>query len=271
MIASLRTTNFMNKGLDLNVNYTWSHSIDNISTTFSENNNNFNLGYLDPYNPALDRGPSDYDIRNRVVVSGIWSIPAMRDQHGFLGRIAGGWQIAPIFEARTGTPFTIWDGTNAAQQTPRWDPGTGVASHSVTGNPVAMGPNVFNGYQLPLTAAGTVVGAGNPNDINPVVGISDFGPSCATLGSGAVSPCMYPSTMTSSQCVPRAQLVELHRWRLQEHQNQRERGPAASRRVLQHPQPSQLLREWVEYGSGRGNHLHRNAERWIWKSIRRAA
>ena len=189
MIASLRTTNFMNHGLDLNVNYTWSHSIDNISTTFSENNNNFNLGYLDPYNPALDRGPSDYDIRHRVVVSGIWSIPAMRDQHGFLGRIAGGWQIAPIFEARTGPPFTIWDGTNAAQQTPRWDPGTGVASHSVTGNPVAMGPNVFNGYQLPLNSDGTVVGAGNPNDINPVVGISDFGSSCTTPGSGAIAPC----------------------------------------------------------------------------------
>ena len=196
-IVSLRTTNFMNHGLDLNANYTWSHSIDNISTTFSENNNNFNLGYLDPYNPALDRGPSDYDIRHRFVLSGIWNVPAFRDQKGFLGRIAGGWQIAPIFEAHTGTPFTIWDSTNAAQQVPRWDPGTGVASHSVTGNPVAMGPNIFNGYQLPLTGGGTPVGAGNPNDINPLLGISDFGPSCTTPGSGAVSPCLYPSTMTA--------------------------------------------------------------------------
>jgi hypothetical protein len=187
----------MNHGLDLNVNYTWSHSIDNISTTFSENNNNFNLGYLDPYNPTLDRGPSDYDIRHRVVVSGIWSIPALRDQHGFLGRIAGGWQIAPIFEARTGTPFTIWDTTNSAQQFARWDPGTGVTTHSVSANPIATGPNVFNGLQLPLAADGTALGAGNPNDINPLLGISDFGPSCTTPGSGAVSPCRYPSTMTS--------------------------------------------------------------------------
>jgi hypothetical protein len=196
-LVSLRTTNFMNHGLDLNVNYTYSHSIDNISTTFSENNNNFNLGYTDPYNPALDRGPSDYDIRHRVVVSGIWNVPGLGDQKGFLGRVLGGWQIAPIFEARTGTPFTIWDTTNANQQIPRWDPGTGVTNHSVSASPIATGPNIFNGLQLPLAADGTALGAGNPNDINPLVGFSDFGPSCTTPGSGALGPCRYPSTMTS--------------------------------------------------------------------------
>jgi outer membrane receptor protein involved in Fe transport len=197
-VASLRTSNFMNRGLDLNVNYTYSHAIDNISTTFSENNNNFNLGYLDPFNAALDKGPSDYDIRHRVVVSGIWNVPGFRDQGGFLGRLLGGWQIAPIFEARTGTPFTIWDSTNAAQQIPRWDPGSGVSlgNRSVS-NPAPVGPNIFNAYQLPLNPDGTTVGAGNPNDINPLVGISDFGPSCATPASGTVAPCRWPSTMTS--------------------------------------------------------------------------
>jgi hypothetical protein len=40
------------------------------------------------------------------------------------------------------------------------------------------------------------VGTGNPADLNPLTGTSDFGPSCTTPGSGAVAPCLYPSTMT---------------------------------------------------------------------------
>ena len=34
-----------------------------------------NLGYLDPRNPLLDYGNSDFDIRHRVAFSAVWTEP----------------------------------------------------------------------------------------------------------------------------------------------------------------------------------------------------
>src|SRR5207248_5808029 len=73
--AGLRSSNLFNAGLALNVQYTWAHTQDVLSTTFSESNNQFNLGLLDPFNPKLDWGNADYDVRHRIVVSGIWDLP----------------------------------------------------------------------------------------------------------------------------------------------------------------------------------------------------
>lgn len=194
--VSLRTANFRDTGLQLTANYTWSHAIDNLSTTFSENTNNFNLGLLDPFNPSSDKGDADFDMRHRFVLSGVYPIPMFKDQPGVIGHILGGWEVAPIFEVHTGYPFSIWDSTNIlGDGVPRWDPGTNNITRTVTSNPNAVGPNSFNLLPFP-TSGGSVVGAGNPSLINPVLGISDFGPSCTTPGSGASSPCTYPATMT---------------------------------------------------------------------------
>jgi hypothetical protein len=110
--------------------------------------------------------------------------------------LLGGFQLAPIFEIRTGTPFTIYDSFSANQNVPRWDPGAGAAfATSTSGTAIPTGVNLFNILPLP-TSAGAIMGTGNPADINPVTGTSDFGPSCATAGSGALAPCLYPATMT---------------------------------------------------------------------------
>ena len=190
-------SNWTAAGLQLNANYTWSHTIDELSTTFSESQNNFNVGMLNPFDPALDKGNADYDIRHRIVVSGVWSLPfAKNSTSAFWRNVVGGFQLAPIFEAHTGTPFTIFDCTNAFEVCQRWDPGSGVSiPTSVTSSPTPTGINLFNIMPLP-TSAGTIIGTGNPADINPVVGISDFGPSCATPGAGATASCLYPISMT---------------------------------------------------------------------------
>lgn len=59
--ADLR--NPFHSGGTLRANYTWSHAIDNLSSTFSESPNNLNLGLLDPFNKRLDTGDADFDIR----------------------------------------------------------------------------------------------------------------------------------------------------------------------------------------------------------------
>src|SRR5262249_17916770 len=99
-------------GLTLRTSYTWSHAIDNLSSVFSVNSNNVNLGLLDPFNPHLDKGDAEFDVRHRMAVSAIWDVPLARNSRGWLQQVAGGWQLAPIFTARTGAPFTLFDGTN---------------------------------------------------------------------------------------------------------------------------------------------------------------
>jgi hypothetical protein len=99
-------------GLQMTAKYTWSHAIDNLSSTFSESGNNFNLGLLDPLNPDLDRGNADFDVRHRLVTSGVWNIPFAKDLEGWQKHVFDGWSLTYIFNARTGFPFTVYDCTN---------------------------------------------------------------------------------------------------------------------------------------------------------------
>jgi hypothetical protein len=118
-----RVQNLFGYGLDMIVNYTWSHAIDNLSSTFFEaagvasqygnsnitiNNGNFVYGLLDPYHPHLDRGDAEFDIRHRVTVGGSWRIPT-RGATGLYNRLLAGWSVNPLFIARTGQPFSVFD------------------------------------------------------------------------------------------------------------------------------------------------------------------
>jgi len=106
------TSNLFHQGLDLTVNYTYSHTIDNLSSSFSETPQTENLGLLDPFQPQLDRGNADFDARNRVAISAVWNLPYAKGTHGFMKQTLDGWELAPIITARTGNPFTVFDSTN---------------------------------------------------------------------------------------------------------------------------------------------------------------
>ena len=73
---------------------------------------NFNLGYVDAFDPMLDYGYSEFDVRHRAIVSFIWELPIFRNSEGAVKTLLGGWQLAGLFTARTGRPFTLWDCTN---------------------------------------------------------------------------------------------------------------------------------------------------------------
>ena len=118
----LQSNNLFNKGLFFTANYTWSHAIDDLSSTFAEGGNGNNqLGYTDPWYPQLDKGNSEYDVRNRFVFSGTWNLPwGNNASSGFVRQVAGGWSLSPIFATRTGSDFTIYDCTNGVSNCPRW-------------------------------------------------------------------------------------------------------------------------------------------------------
>jgi hypothetical protein len=100
-------------GFTMRVNYTYSHAIDDLSDTFSASDNQFNLGYTDFQNPSVDKGSSNFDNRHRIALLAIWDIPFAHHLSSRPARmLLDGWEIAPVFTARTGAPFTIYDLTN---------------------------------------------------------------------------------------------------------------------------------------------------------------
>ena len=184
----LQSQNLHNSGLSITANYTWSHSTDDLSSTFSDStggasNGIGNLGYLDPRNPRLDWGSSDFDIRHRLTVTPIYEVPFFKNSRGFLRQTLGGWTAVGIFTLRTGTPFTIFDSFNSANAgagygIPRYVP-TGRVPRLSTGTPVqqtdsttGLPVNQYTAMTLPES---------NETPFDPVLGISDFGPYPADM------------------------------------------------------------------------------------------
>lgn len=180
MIASLESSNIRNTGLQFTARYTYSVTKDNLSSTFSESDNNFNLGFLDPFNPKLDYGYADFDVRHRFGASFNWDIPAFKnDSNAFLKHALGGWAITGIVNARSGQPFSIFDCSNTGFEVcARLVPTAAVPK--INSNPPGSGTNQFTLIDLNNQTPGNYF---NPNVFcpNAVCGgggffLSEFGP-----------------------------------------------------------------------------------------------
>ncbi|HTA47742.1 MAG TPA: TonB-dependent receptor [Bryobacteraceae bacterium] len=85
----------MGHGLQFSADYAWSKSID-------DNSRNIQLLVVqDSNNIRGDRGPSDFDTRQRIVLHGVYDLP-------FKGnRLKEGWEIALVEQTQTGNPLTF--------------------------------------------------------------------------------------------------------------------------------------------------------------------
>ncbi len=174
--VKFQTQDIHHTGVTIVANYTWAHSLDDLSDTFSGSESAASLGYTDVTHPQLDYGSSDFDVRQRLVLSPIWQTPWFKSGRGFLSQALGGWNISGIYTARTGIPFSVYDVTDLLNfyVIPRLTPATPITQWQ-TGTPVNVGPNTYNALSIPAPA---LIGP-----LNPTLGISDFGP--------------YPSNMTA--------------------------------------------------------------------------
>jgi hypothetical protein len=55
--------------------------------------------------PDQDEGPADFDVRQKLALSVNWQIPGPAG--GIAKALAGGWQLAGVLIAQTGTPFSV--------------------------------------------------------------------------------------------------------------------------------------------------------------------
>jgi len=100
-------------GLLFNLNYTWSHSIDNGSTWHSgattANGDAAGDGFTTDWTlPNLDRGNSIFDIRHRLVLNYVWDLP-LGNHTGFLGQVLNGWEYNGIWSFQTGAHWSPYD------------------------------------------------------------------------------------------------------------------------------------------------------------------
>jgi len=175
MNVGFKLQNFRSTGLTLAANYTYGSAKDDLSSTFSDGNFDWNVGYLDPFNPGLDYGPAEFDNTNRFSMGAVWDIPFARDFHGVAGQVLNGWEVTPIFAVSSGFPFTVFDCTNAYWYCPRAMKMSGTSGFSKNGKevPVPGAPDTFT--WIPYYDS-----SGNPlfdsSYVNPTVGVSDYGP-----------------------------------------------------------------------------------------------
>jgi hypothetical protein len=79
--------------------YTFGRATD-YSSSFSA------AGRPDAYGPPLqDRGPADFDVRQKLALSANWQIPSPAE--GLARALGGGWQLGSVLIAQTGTPFSV--------------------------------------------------------------------------------------------------------------------------------------------------------------------
>ena len=89
-------------GFQAAVNYTYSKSLDEVSAEGP----GFTTNQTYPVDDSTEYGPSDFDATHYFRAWGIWDLPIFRNRHDWIGRIAGGWELNPIFEFHSGFPWT---------------------------------------------------------------------------------------------------------------------------------------------------------------------
>jgi len=163
------------KGLYFQSAYTYSKSIDDVSTA--------SVAFLTRVNNQLSgadsRGLSDFDHRNRFVTSFNYALPFFTGRHDATGYALGGWEVNSVIVAQSGAPITIQDsngGSNYALTTPElvtadfapgFNCGNALNSGSLAAklanwvNPAAYTPVANVPNSPPGTPAGTNTGFGD--------------------------------------------------------------------------------------------------------------
>ena len=192
----IRSNNLRHTGIGVQANYTFGHSIDNTSSTFTDGgSNDDNLGYLDPFNHGLDRGNSDFDQQHRVTAALWWTVPFFNHSNALTKAAAGGWNVGTTFNAVTGNPYTIFDCGFAYTVCPRvsflgYKKPAGL--NSLQDISSIFGPNTYSYQNLPAYADADGNFLNNYNEqLNPNSGTSDTPlPGGASIGGGGFVPGM---------------------------------------------------------------------------------
>ena len=169
----------LSRGLQALGSYTWSHSIDNVSSDTSFEAPTFVI------DPRQERGSSDFDVRHAFNAALTYDIPAP-NENKYVNALLRNFSLDTTFTARTATPVNVITGTNtiggASVTRPNLIPGIPLYSYD---------PTFAGGWRINNTVptAAQVAAAG----CAPITSTNAKGPFCTpstsqqgTLGRNAL-------------------------------------------------------------------------------------
>lgn len=158
-------------GFEVLASYTYSHAFDYNSLSSDES-----IPLQNAYNPRGDYGPSEYDVRNRFVLSGFYELPFQGN------RLVSGWQLGIVTQAQSGSPLTPLLSINTGTGTTLTVRPNQLEHVTPTGNPHEF----YNNTVLCEPFNGT------PTGTAPAI------PNCATTPDAAFAvPCTFSDTPTT--------------------------------------------------------------------------
>ena len=99
----------LDRGVAFQTSYTLGKSMDDASGFFSSGGDaNFPM---DSNDPEAEWARSNFDVRHRLTMAGVWELPFGPDRRwfnsGLLGTCLGNWDMYAVFTGHTGRPFTV--------------------------------------------------------------------------------------------------------------------------------------------------------------------
>ena len=163
------------RGLYFQSAYTWSKSIDDVSTASVA----FVTRVNDQTDPRASRGLSDFDRRHRFVASSVYQLPFFSTSHGITKAALSGWETSPVVTLQSGSPFTVFD------------PAGGAAYNLASSSSTAEFTPGFNCSNA-LSTGSITSRVNNHNWVNPVAYTSD---PLAPVGTpGTIEASVYGNT-----------------------------------------------------------------------------
>ena len=109
----MNVTKRLSNGFQIQGAYTYSHSITDVADPFSQGTAAGNRSFpRNSYALSNERGNSDYDIRQRLVVNYVWELPFGHGRKylnsGFAGKALEGWQLSGISTFQAGHPYDVF-------------------------------------------------------------------------------------------------------------------------------------------------------------------
>ena len=150
--------------------YTFSKSLDYVSSLNESGSAPTNVAgendlAQNPFDLRAEHGPSLFDARHRFVMSGSWDLPFFKSSSGATHVFLAGWQVSGIANFSSGTPFTVYDGRNVAQQG---------SAPEITGFPASR-PNVIRDPNQGPKTVEQWFDTGAFQQLDPVANAGQFG------------------------------------------------------------------------------------------------
>lgn len=167
------------RGLTFNSNFTYGHDLGTIGLAQT-----YTLDTPDNvYNLRADWTPEPWDEKFVLNFIGTYQLPWYQGQHGWLGRLIGGWSVAPIITIASGLPLEVYSGSFQ-------EGGAGWAENGASAVPVNFGNGNWNtspitGVVLPEPTATSP--NGNPNAVGINGNPDQGGAGVNMFGSQAIN------------------------------------------------------------------------------------